>query len=48
MNRENIDSENVTAEEKTSYEIVGVRFKENGKHTTLTHRARHVPPMTKL
>ena len=31
MNRENIDSENVTAEEKTSYEIVGVRFKENGK-----------------
>lgn len=31
MNRENIDSENVTAEEKNSYEIVGVRFKENGK-----------------
>ena len=31
MNKENIDTENVTAEEKDSYEIVGVRFKENGK-----------------
>lgn len=31
MNKENIDTENVTAEEKDSYEIVGVRFKDNGK-----------------
>lgn len=33
MNKENIDidNENITAEEKSFYEIVGVRFKENGK-----------------
>lgn len=31
MNKEIIDAENINAEEKASYEIVGVRFKNNGK-----------------
>ena len=39
MNKEkDIDNENITAEEKSFYEIVGVRFKENGKTYFLTRR----------